>query len=141
MAECWIVEQGLASAGSCSGRIVAAHLIPKQRIKKQYPRGAELVPAGVEAGVGLRLRWEPVGRAQPTRRERRALSDIVWDRRVVVPICGGPMGNAGHHGMLDYGGVNRLVIPREKLPVELEEFAAEYGLEWSLEADYGPKER
>jgi hypothetical protein len=134
---CWVVARGLAAAGSCDGRLVAAHLIPKQRIKREYPNGAWTSDA---SGV-----WEPVARGDdlssrgPGRFTPRVV--IVWDRRVLVAVCGGPMGNAGHHGQLDNGGVGKIVIPRAVLPAELEEFAAEFNLGWSLDHDYGPKER
>jgi hypothetical protein len=62
---------------------------------------------------------------------------VLWDARCWVWMCGGPTGVGGHHGMLDYARTLR--IPRHVLPPELEEFAVEYGLEWSLERDYGPK--
>jgi hypothetical protein len=47
------------------------------------------------------------------------------------------MGQGGHHGQLDG---RTLRIEREQLPPALEEWAERYGFEWSLEADYGPKE-
>ena len=124
-------------AGPCSGVLIRAHLIPKQRIAREFPHGAYRTEAGA---------WRPVPRGTVDIRELGLtgeflpLDGIVWDRRVWVPMCGGPMGNAGHHGMLDAGGVNRLRIERAWLPAAVEEFAVEFGLEWSLEADYGPKE-
>jgi hypothetical protein len=91
-------------------------LIPKQRIRREKaPRN-------------------------PTPAERGALYAVIWDPRCWVPMCGGAMGNAGHHGKFDAGGVGKLVIPRDRLPAAVEEFAEEHGLGWSLEADYGQKE-
>jgi hypothetical protein len=57
------------------------------------------------------------------------------DPRIVVVACGGPMGNGGHHGMLDQS--KHLRIPRGRLPLELEEFAREHGLTWWLDREYG----
>ncbi len=49
--------------------------------------------------------------------------------------CGGIMGNAGHHGMLDHSRTLR--VPREALPADVEEFAADHGLGWYLDREYG----
>jgi hypothetical protein len=130
-------EIAVVRAGPCSGVLIRAHLIPKQRIRREWPRGA-FSPAG-------RAPWVPLGQDQALEEaalvgRARSLAEITWDSRCWVPMCGGPMGNAGHHGMLDAGGVGRIKILRAWLPPELEEFAEEYGLGWSLEADYGPKE-
>lgn len=40
-----------------------------------------------------------------------------------------------HHGQLDYS--RTLKIPREVLPVEVEEFARKHGLLWWLDREYG----
>jgi hypothetical protein len=88
-----------ADEGPCAGRLVKAHLIPKQRIRREV--GAE----------------------------------HMWDDRTWVWVCGGASGVNGHHGQLDFSRTMR--IPRARLPRELEEFAAEHGLVWSLERDYG----
>lgn len=103
--ECWLAQ---FSDAPCDGELVAAHLIPKQRIKREL-RG-----------------YMPV-----------ALKLIVWDERVWVPVCGGPTGIGGHHGMLDG---RSLLVPRSALPAGLEEFAQEYGLVWSLDRDFGLRE-
>lgn len=68
--------------------------------------------------------------------EREAPAADVWDVRAWVWVCGGPMGNAGHHGMLD-AGQRLLRIPRVALPLGLEEFAEELGLTWWLTREYG----
>ena len=94
--------------GGCEGRLVKAHLIPKQRIKRE--RWSKLLP---------------VSRRQ----------SIIWDPRVWVPMCGGLTGIGGHHGAFD---AKQIRIRRDELPEGLEEFAREYGLAWSLERDYGP---
>jgi hypothetical protein len=72
-------------------------------------------------------------RRQTIRREAGA--DYEWDDRVWVWGCGGPMGNAGHHGMLDHS--RSLRIRRDQLPRGVEEFAAEVGLSWWLDREYG----
>lgn len=96
---CWIAEH-VVLPGPCDGRLVKAHLIPKQMLKRE--------------------RIDP------------------WDSRVWVPMCGGPTGLGGHHGCLDHSRTIR--IPRDALPVQLEVFAAEHGLTWWLEREYGPLE-
>lgn len=71
---------------------------------------------------------------QMLRREKLPL----WDDAVWVPICGGPTGIGGHHGMLDYSRTLR--IPREVLPAALEAFAAEHGVAWWLDREYGTRQ-
>jgi hypothetical protein len=58
------------------------------------------------------------------------------DGRVFVLACGGATGIGGHHGQLDSSRTIR--VPRHRLPPELEEFAAEHGLGWFLDREYGP---
>ena len=69
--------------------------------------------------------------------KREGLEHLVDDPRTWVPGCGGPMGNAGHHGRLDSRGCNPLRIPRALLPASVEEFAVENGLTWWLAREYG----
>lgn len=57
------------------------------------------------------------------------------DPRTWVWGCGGPMGNGGHHGMLDQSRTLR--IPRAALPEGLEQLADELGLGWWLDREYG----
>lgn len=94
-----------AHRGDCDGRLVKAHLIPKQRIKREKQ---SLLPKDD-------LQW------------------LIWDERVWTYMCGGPTGLGGHHGAFD---AKQIRIRRSHLPEGVEEFAAEYGLEWSLERDY-----
>jgi hypothetical protein len=100
----------LEGAGACDGQLVKAHLIPRQLIKRELARGLST----------------------------RELAELCWDARVWVPMCGGPMGNAGHHGALDFARTLR--IPRALLPVGVEEFALEHGLEWWLTREYGERD-
>jgi hypothetical protein len=101
-----------AHLGNCQGRLVRAHLIPKQRIKRE---------------VQSRDRQHPP----------LPMNDVIWDPRCWTWMCGGyGYGNAGHHGRFD---AKQLRIPRYRLPEGVEEFAEEYGLVWSLDRDYGSR--
>jgi hypothetical protein len=102
--------------------LVRAHLIPKQVIRRGVISARRIAPGD---------RW-PV-----TVDQRAELARILWDERSWVPCCGGPMGNGGHHGMLDQS--RRLRVPRDRLPVAVEEFAAELNLSWWLDREYGPR--
>lgn len=92
---------GWPDAGPCDGRLVCAHLIPRQLLK------------------------------------REGFSAYIHDSRSFVPCCGGITGCSGHHGMLDHS--RKLRIPRDKLPPAVEDFAAELGLTWYLDREYGPR--
>ncbi len=113
--------EGWPGAGACDGRLVRAHLIPKQLIRREV----------VTARTASSGRW-PV-----TVDQRAELARILWDERAWVPMCGGRVGLSGHHGMLDQSRTLR--IPRDRLPAVLEEFAAEFGLVWWLDREYGAK--
>lgn len=99
--------KGWPGAGPCDGRLIAAHLIPKQLLRR------EVCSARTSGSSG---RW-PV-----TVDQRAELARILWDPRVIVPCCGGPTGIGGHHGKLDAAAIRPLRIPREKLPDGLEEY-------------------
>jgi hypothetical protein len=71
----------------------------------------------------------------PKRLIKRKDPAKMWDRRAWVWACGGPRGNAGHHGMLDHSRTLR--IPRAALPPQVEELADELGLSWWLYREYG----
>lgn len=86
----------------CNGRLVRAHLIPRQLLKRE----------GHEA--------------------------LIPDSRTWVWACGGLVGSTGHHGQLDYSRTLR--IPRAALPAAVEAVAAEMGLTWWLEREYGQRE-
>jgi hypothetical protein len=98
---CWVARHVVA-CGPCDGRLVRAHLIRQQVIRREAPN------------------------ADP------------WDKRLWVPVCGGPTGIGGHHGQLDFSRTLR--IPRDALPAAVEAFAFEHGLAWWLEREYGPRE-
>lgn len=57
------------------------------------------------------------------------------DPRSWVWGCGGPMGNGGHHGMLDHSKTLR--VPRLALPLGTEALAIETHLAWWLDRHYG----
>lgn len=105
---CWPADQGL-TVTACDGQLIRAHLIPKQRIRRELRAGRTVAE----------------------------LREIMWDSRAWVWCCGGPTGSGGHHGQIDYSRTIRIL--RAQLPPELEAFAEQYGLEWSLEHDYGPR--
>jgi hypothetical protein len=111
--------------GPCHGALIAAHLIPRQLLKREFPNGA------VKDGD----RWRPLTRCEDRYDLKfRSLTALIHDPRSFVPCCGGPMGNAGHHGALDVS--KRLRIARADLPAGVEEYAAELGLTWYLERTY-----
>lgn len=112
--------------GPCDGALIRAHLLPKQLTRREFPHGAVF-----ENGA-----WRKLGRNE----DRydlpfRSLREIHDDPRSWVSVCGGPMGNAGHHGQLDYS--RKLRIARADLPPAVEAFAAELGLSWHLDRTYG----
>jgi hypothetical protein len=60
-----------------------------------------------------------------------ALDQIVWDARNGVPV------GRWHHDQVENA---RARIPRSVMPAGVEEFAAELGLGWRLDRDYGVRE-
>lgn len=118
---------GVRGAGPCDGQLIRAHLVPRQLLKREFPYGASLGEHG----------WFALGRSQAWYHGLTVVrvDELVADPRSWVPCCGGPMGNAGHHGMLDVS--KRLRIARADLPAAVEEFAAELGLGWWLDREYG----
>lgn len=59
---------------------------------------------------------------------------LAADERSFVLACGGPMGNAGHHGALDVSRTLR--VPFDALPQGLIEMASELDLLWWVEREY-----
>lgn len=106
----------------CSGLLVRAHLIPQQTLLREIidPMNRLKEPTKFRA-----LRKTPESLA------------ILWDPRVWVWACGGPMGNGAHHGLFDHG---RISLPRQALPDGLVEFAHQYGITWAIERRYGTTE-
>jgi hypothetical protein len=134
MPECWFSM--LPDAGPCDGRLRQCHLLPKNKIAQEFPRGAwrsqgesSWRPLGRDDDLRLDA-LAPVGEFMPT----RGLQD---DPRCWVWGCGGPMGPGGHHGQFKPDGPRP--IARHRLPPALEEFAEEIGLSWWLDYTYGPR--
>jgi hypothetical protein len=71
----------------------------------------------------------------PRRLIKRINAAKQWDIRAWVLACGGIMGNAGHHGMLDHSRTLR--IPRAAIPPATQQLADELGLGWWLDQEYG----
>lgn len=139
-ARCWFRE--IPGAGRCDGSLVRAHLIPKQFLKREFPKGVCRVieeiggdpEAPTHAPPGP---WMKVERAhlEATGLEYRSLHALISDPRIWRWGCGGPTGIGGHHGKVD--GL-QLRISRYKLPQSVEEFADELGITWWLDRTYGP---
>jgi hypothetical protein len=118
--------RGVPGAGPCDGALIRAHLVPRQLLKREFPHGVVLDDHG----------WRRLSRYEDRYDlEHRTLEDLCLDPRCWVPCCGGPMGNGGHHGMLDQSRTLR--IPRVELPAVVESFARELGLSAWLDREYG----
>jgi hypothetical protein len=128
MIGCWVKENQLDDR-PCDGRLRMVHLIPKQRIKKRFPTGAVDVGTGWEAQRGAML---PVPVSKDVTFYYLPLRDPATWRWV----CGGPMGQGGHHGRIDG---RQIKVPRSVIPLETEEWAERFGLAWSLDHDYGAR--
>jgi hypothetical protein len=125
--------KGRPGAGPCDGALIRAHLVPRQLLKREFPEGVAMFDGEWISVRELRRRVTPEGRANY---RTRTLRDLCDDERSWVPCCGGPLGPGGHHGQLDQS--RHLRIPRADLPADVEEFAAELGLTWWIEREYGP---
>ncbi|CAB4197869.1 hypothetical protein UFOVP1313_36 [uncultured Caudovirales phage] len=86
-------------------------------------------------GVLVRVHLIPRQLIKREVRSRQQADMAITDSRSWVWACGGPMGNAGHHGMLDQS--RTLKVPRNRLPAGVEELAAEIGVSWWLDREYG----
>jgi hypothetical protein len=130
---CWFAEVLGPPAGACDGQLVRAHLVPKQAVRREFPRGAYRKAEGhpwlplLERNVHDVRTVALDGQVMP-------LDGLLWDERLWVPACGGPTGIGGHHGAYDCG---RIAVPPEKLPPGLREYLAELGLEWMIERYFG----
>jgi hypothetical protein len=71
-------------------------------------------------------------RAQVIRREVSRDRAVVWCEAVWRPAC------YRHHTLLDQS--RTLTIPRAAIPAETERWAAEHGLDWWLDREYGERE-
>ena len=124
--------KGRPGAGPCDGALIRAHLVPRQLLRREFPKGAVL-----RVTVGDGRKWVPWRHGDPFGEAYRTLRQLQDDERSWVPCCGGPMGPGGHHGKLDQSRTLR--IPRADLPSDVEEFAAELGLTWWLDREYGER--
>lgn len=102
MPECYF-----AHLGGCEGRLVKAHLIPKQSLKRElYYRALK---NGMHKSVA-----------------REEAANVVWDARCWRWVCGGyGYGSEGHHGQVD-----AKQISWGPWPEDLIEFLKEHDLEW-----------
>lgn len=109
----------------CQGQLDAHHLVPKQRIKREFHR---LNPLD-EWPVRINRAWADGGSEFVS---WESLAAMLMDARNGVIVC------RRHHDLLE----RRLVVPaRAELPRGVEEFAAVVGMGWSLDRDYGPVKR
>ena len=113
MSECFF-----AHLGGCEGRLVKAHLVPKQTLRRELRYRGTLDP---EKPSGAVERW---------------LHEVIWDERCWRWMCGGPTGLGGHHGQYD---AKQVRIPREQVPPDLVAFLAEHGLEWMVDKYLGER--
>jgi hypothetical protein len=112
--QCWLAR---FSDRPCDGALVRVHLLPKRELKKLWRE----VHHGRRRGDERTLPFS-------------SFEEMWKDPRTWVPGCGGPMGNAGHHGMLDTSRTLR--IPFDALPAATVELAEELRLSWWLEREY-----
>lgn len=114
----------LPGAGPCDGRLVRCHLVPRR-----------VIAEAVQKRLHDARRAGEITREEYDERIGGAVVRANRDERSWVWGCGGPMGNAGHHGMLDASRTLR--VPRYRIPEATEVFAAELGLGWWLDREYG----
>jgi hypothetical protein len=125
-ATCWLAEHGVHESGSmppCDGALVKAHLIPKRLLKGVWKKVHH-----DRYHTFTELPFDFV-------RTYKSREKFIWDPAGWVWACGGIVGNAGHHGMLDSS--RTLKVPRMELPPDTELFAANVGLAWYLDHEFG----
>jgi hypothetical protein len=94
-----------AHLGGCEGRLVKAHLVPKQTLRRELVMyRIEEEGEGVDADI------------------------VIWDPRCWRPMCGGPTGIGGHHGAYDAYQIRLHAWPEDFL-----EFLREYDIGWMAE--------
>lgn len=117
------------------GTIDAHHLIPKQALKRTFPRGAKLTWQETSTGAGI---WLPIEAVDVPWEDTPVLplGDVLMDVRNTVPV------RRFHHDALEAGLLHGrpLDVPRRLLPPAVVEFAGQYGLERLLEAEYGQED-
>lgn len=135
MSDCFFRE--VAPQFECGGRLQRCHLIPKQRLKREFPHGALVVVGEPSVAAAASVPLLPLVRELTVAQRPgellvvfRSLGTIEWDERCWVPGC------VDHHQRLDGRAFHLL---RSDLPEAAEEFAAEYGIGWMLDADFGER--
>ncbi len=134
---CFLARHGVMENGDpmtpCEGRLVKAHIFPRSLLKRRFPHGAMC-----HGARGAWSKWEsaPTPKRRPVGKGHRfvSLAALIEDSRTWVWACGGLMGNAGHHGELDFS--RRLRVPFDALPEGTLEFAREFELLAWLEGVY-----
>jgi hypothetical protein len=134
---CWVCDvlaPGAAEIHRCrelsAGILDGHHVLPKQLLKREFPRGAvEVHWDGGGVGWGRDPGLPPYRpEAGVTPAPRRSLEELLWDPRVGVPV------RRWHHDQWENA---RLSVPRASLPAEVETFAEEVGLQWWIERSFG----
>lgn len=125
--DCWLAQ---FSDEPCEGALVRCHLLQKQWLAQTFPEGAVWLPdARVAVSVrDLRLQgvlYDDAVRELPL--ERLLKHSALWEAG-----CGGPMGNAGHHGAFDH---YKLPVPRSAVPMRTLTFIYQLGLSARWERD------
>jgi hypothetical protein len=129
-AKCFLCEVFPGEKGQCaflSSGLDAHHVIPKQLLKREFRHGARCVLRKPGAAVEP---WEPSPRDWESEPgwDTLTLDQILWDPRDGIPL------GRYHHNQIEHDHAR---IPRELLPPAVEDFAAEMGLGWRLDHDYG----
>lgn len=92
------------------------HVVPQQRIKYQYPRGALYDPE---------LGWRPIGKLdEPGSLETRSQRELLDDPRNIILICW------GHHQLVE----GKRIYP--EIPEPVWEFAEDFGFTAGLVSDH-----
>lgn len=128
---CWFAA---FSDVPCEGALRRCHLFPQHRLRQEYPEGAIWLrdrPRALSARSWRRDAFSTAPDAAVVVRTV-SLEELQRDPRLWVPGCGGVVGVSGHHGMFDG---YKLVVPREKIPVECVAFVEELRLGAFLELD------
>jgi hypothetical protein len=108
-ATCWLAR---LSEKPCGGAMTKAHILSKQAIRKEIWNPAQAVGDVPESFPAT-------------------LRELQDDPRCWVPACW------AHHQALDIARTLR--ITREQLPAAVEDFAAQYGVVWILDREYGER--
>lgn len=124
---CWLAQ---FAETPCDGALVRCHLLQKQWLAQEFPEGAVWLPEATQAVSARDLRLRGVlfdDSARELSLERLQKHPALWE-----PGCGGPMGNAGHHGAFDH---YKLPVPRSAVSQRTLTFIHELGLSARWERD------